>query len=91
MEVVLRLLRGEDLDALSRELGLTAARLSAWRERFLVSGQMGPQSRDPDVRDEEVGRLQGKVGELTMEIELLNQKIEVLEGGLRPPPRRPRP
>ena len=34
-EAVLRLLRGEELDALSRELGVTAATLSQWRERFL--------------------------------------------------------
>jgi hypothetical protein len=31
VEAVLRLLRGEELDALSRELGVTAARLSKWR------------------------------------------------------------
>jgi len=72
-------------------LGLTGARLSAWREQFLQAGQLGLRSRDQDARDEEVGGLKGKVGELTMENELLYQKIDVLEGGLRPPPRRPRP
>jgi hypothetical protein len=30
---VLRLLRGEDLETLSRELGVTAATLSGWREQ----------------------------------------------------------
>jgi transposase-like protein len=34
-EVVLRLLRGEALDVLSRELGVPAARLTTWREAFL--------------------------------------------------------
>ena len=34
-EAVLRLLHGEELDALSRELGVTAATLAQWRERFL--------------------------------------------------------
>ena len=34
-EAVLRLLRGESLETLCRELGTTAARLSAWREAFL--------------------------------------------------------
>jgi len=34
-DAVLRLLRGEDLEFLSRELGVTAARLSQWREQFL--------------------------------------------------------
>jgi transposase-like protein len=38
-EVVLRLLRGEALDLLSRELGIPAARLTTWREAFLDAGQ----------------------------------------------------
>ena len=38
-EAVLRLLHGEELDALSRELGVTAATLAQWRERFLAAGQ----------------------------------------------------
>lgn len=36
-EAVLRLLKGEELDALSQELGVTAAVLSEWREKFLGS------------------------------------------------------
>ena len=39
---VLRLLRGEDLESVSRELGITAARASQWRDRFLAAGQVGP-------------------------------------------------
>ena len=38
-EVVLRLLRGEALDLLSRALGIPAARLTTWREAFLDAGQ----------------------------------------------------
>jgi len=34
----LRLLRGEPLDMLSRELQVTAADLSEWRNKFLASG-----------------------------------------------------
>jgi transposase len=36
---VLRLLRGEDLELVSRELGVTAAELSAWRDAFLAAGE----------------------------------------------------
>ena len=36
---MLRLRRGEALDLLSRELGIPAARLAAWREAFLDIGQ----------------------------------------------------
>ncbi len=42
---VLRLLRGEDLELVSRELGVTAAELSAWREAFLAAGEASLKSR----------------------------------------------
>ena len=46
---VLRLLRGEDMEMLSRELGVTAATLSGWREQFLASGLAGLKARETDV------------------------------------------
>jgi hypothetical protein len=36
---VLRLLRGEDLETVSRALGVTAATLSGWRDAFLAAGE----------------------------------------------------
>lgn len=39
LEAVLRLLRGEDLETVSRELGVTAAMLSGWRARVLLSSE----------------------------------------------------
>ena len=44
---------GEDLESVSRELGITAARASQWRDQFLAAGQAGLKSRAPDARDEE--------------------------------------
>ena len=44
-ETVLRLLRGEDLESVSRELGITAARASQWRDQFLAAGQASLKSR----------------------------------------------
>ena len=73
-ETVLRLLRGEDLELLSRELGVTAATLSAWRDDFLAGGQAALKSRPADERDDEIARLRAKVGELTMDNELLLQR-----------------
>ena len=78
---VLRLLRGEDLELVSRELGVTAARLSQWRDGFLAAGEAALKSRPADSRGAEVDRLQAKVGELTMANELLEAKIERLEAG----------
>ena len=80
VEVVLRALRGEDLDALSRELGATAGTIAQWRERFLANGQAGLKSRPADERDDELGRLRAKVGELTMENELLRDRARRAEG-----------
>ena len=42
-EAVLRLLRGEDLELVSREYTVTAATLSQWREAFLAGGQSSLQ------------------------------------------------
>lgn len=36
---VLRLLRGESMDILARELQVTAADLSEWGDKFLVAGE----------------------------------------------------
>ena len=80
-EAVLRLLRGESLETLCRELGTTAARLSAWREAFLRGGEAALKARPADERDEENARLKAKVGELTMEGEVLREKIDRLEAG----------
>ena len=80
-EAVLRLLRGEDLEALSRELGVTAATLSGWRDAFLDGGTAAMKSRPADDRDEEIARLRSEVGQLTMDNELLGQKCQHLESG----------
>ena len=85
---VLRLLRGEDLESVSRELGITAARASLWRDQFLAAGQAGLKSRATDARDEDNRRLQAKVGELLMENELLYAKVDHLEAGAPLPRRR---
>ena len=84
---VLRLLRGEDLELVSRELGVTAAELSGWRDAFLAGGEASLKTRPADDRDVEIARLKGKVGDLTMSNELLEAKIGRLEGS-RPLARR---
>src|SRR3954449_12391397 len=80
-EAVLRLLRGEDLDTLSRELGVVAASLSSWRDAFLDGGTAAMKSRPADDRDELVARLQARVGQLTMDVELLVTRCQHLESG----------
>ena len=38
-DAVLRILRGEDLETVSRDVGVIAARLSSWRDAFLAVGE----------------------------------------------------
>jgi transposase len=80
-DAVLRLLRGEDLESLSRELGVTAATLSSWRDAFLDGGRAAMRSRPADDRDELIARLQAEVGQLTMDNELLGARCQHLESG----------
>jgi hypothetical protein len=75
----------------SRDLGVTAAELSAWRDAFLAAGEASLKTRPADGRDVEIGRLKTKVGDLTMAHELLKVKIEHLEAGRPLARRRSRP
>ena len=91
-EAVLRLLKGEALDALSRELKVSTTRLAEWRDEFLAAGQSSLKAREPDHRDELIRELHAKIGELTMDNELLEELVDRMEGrGGRPPQRRSRP
>jgi hypothetical protein len=80
-DAVLRLLRGEPLEIVAREVGVTAADLSSWRDAFLEAGAESLKARARDDRDATIDRLRTKVGELTMDTELLQAKIERLEAG----------
>jgi transposase-like protein len=80
--VVLRLLRGEELDGVSRALGVTAATLSQWRQEFLAGGEANLKSRPASPQDEEVQRLKEMIGEMAMRNELLREKIRMMEGGV---------
>jgi hypothetical protein len=91
MEAVLRILKGESLDALARELKVSTSRLAQWREEFLAAGQSGLKAREPDARDDEIQRLRAKVGELTMDNEVYRIGWELVDPAHRPPLRRPRP
>ena len=90
LAVVTRLLRGEPLETVARELNITVARLSQWRDRALVGAEAAMKERERDSRDEELLRLRAKLGEITMANELLEQKVAALEGGRPLARRRPR-
>lgn len=80
MSVILELLRGADLEATSRKHRVTVATLSAWRDRFLAGGEGGLKSREVAIDDEENRRLKSVVANLSVDNELLREKIARLEG-----------
>jgi transposase-like protein len=82
VSVILELLRGADLESTSRKHRVTVATLSAWRDQFLTHGEAGLKSRETDVEDEEKQRLKSVVANLSLDNELLREKIARLEGGL---------
>ncbi len=90
-EAVLRLLRGEDLELVSRSLGVTAATLTGWRDDFLAGGEAALATKPTDGKDLELARLKAKLGEVVLERELLAEKITRLEGSRPLVRRRSRP
>ena len=88
---VLRLLRGEDLETVSRALGVTAATLTTWRDAFLSAGEAALATRPGGGEASDGGRLKAKLGEVMIERDLLHEKIARLESGRPLARRRPRP
>ena len=94
-EAVLRLLRGESLDTLSRETGLPAGVLSNWRDEFLEAGLAGLKRRANDPKaaalERELRRAKRLVGDLLMDKELLEMRIARFEREAPFPKRRSTP
>lgn len=84
--VVMRLMRGESLDALSREVGQPAGRISRWRDEFLAAGREGLKARPKSEPDRRLADAQRKVGELTLD----NEILKGLLGEVEHRPHRPR-
>jgi len=74
-DIVLRLLRGEPLDAVSRETGVELYRLEEWKRRALDGMEASLRERT-ERGQAEIGAAMKRIGELTMENELLRMRIE---------------
>ena len=75
-EVALRLLRGEPLDALSRELGVEVYRLERWKDKALAGLDAGLKEREGDPLQNQLDVAMRRIGELSMANELLCARIE---------------
>ncbi len=88
-DAVVRLLRGESLDEVSRGLRVEAHRLQAWRDEFLAGGIEGLKARPLQPEERRLKEAERKVGQLTMDNEIL--RAAARKRGLQIPPRkRPR-
>ena len=74
-DTVLRLLQGEAMDAVSRELGVELYRLEAWRNQALEGMESALKKRDADPLTEELKAAKQHIGELTMEVDVLRREV----------------
>jgi len=70
-DAVLRLLRGEDLEKLSRALGVTATTLSDWGDTFLSVNEASLAIRPTDAGEIESNRLKANLEQMPLGHELL--------------------
>jgi len=76
MDVVLRLLRGEGLDALSRECRVSAGDLERWRDEFIRGGREGLRARGKSSEAKALRDAQAKIGDLTMRLEITETALK---------------
>jgi len=75
-DVVLRLLRGESAELLSRELGVPLYKLEQWRAKADAALDGALKERETDTATGELAAAMQRIGELSMENELLRSRIE---------------
>ena len=81
-EVVLRLMRGEPAELLSRELGLPVYKLEHWRQKAEAGLEGALKEREADPASDELAAAMQRIGELSMEVELLRAKMGRTSGPL---------
>jgi transposase len=75
-EVVLRLMRGEAAELLSRELGLPVFKLAQWRQKAEAALEGALKEREADPAEGQLAAAMQRIGELSMANELLRAKME---------------
>ena len=75
-EVVLRLMRGEAAELLSRELGLPLFKLEQWRQKAEAALEGALKERETDPAEGQLAAAMQRIGELSMENELQRAKMD---------------
>jgi len=81
-EAVLRLMRGEPAELLSRELGLPISKLEHWRQKAEAGLEGALKEREAGPASDELAVAMQRIGELSMEVELLRAKMGRTSGPL---------
>jgi transposase-like protein len=83
IEVAVDLIKGASLEEMSRKVGRPAHELSDWKKTFMQYGSLGFKSSSTSSEDLSRAKereLKAKIGDLVMKTELLEEKIDRLEG-----------
>ena len=78
-DVVLRLLCGESLDAVSRAVGVEIYRLEAWKARAVAGLELGLKEQAGEPVAAVLDAAKRHIGELLMENELLRERARAAE------------
>ena len=78
--LVLSILQGEtSAQEAARKHGLTVAEVEDWKERFLAAAENALRARPKDeeaLKDEQIKKLKQKVGELVLDMDILQEAIK---------------
>ena len=85
-EVVMRMIRGEPVEALSRELGVEVYRLEEWREMAMAGMDGGLRAKKKEATEVLLDEAHKAYGRAMMENELLRERCRRL--GIPLPPKR---
>lgn len=82
LAVVQRLVAGEALELVSREIGVPIYQLEEWRDKALAGMEAALKAHAEDPTERKLAEAQRRIGELTMDNELLRERCRRAAGPL---------
>lgn len=75
-EIVLRVLRGESIDEVARELNIPVHAIAQWKDDFIEAGTEGLKSQPVSLAEKRLKAAQAKIGQLSMQVEILQEYLK---------------
>ncbi len=79
-QAVLRLLKGEDMELVSRQTGFAMHELAQWRDKYMQAGRENLKSHPRDSRDAELEQRDKLISKLALENEILKKARAIAAG-----------